>query len=453
MQERQRNIGKFAALAGICAAAFALCLVFLFGLLYLTSLIPISAIRDNIHASAVYMNEEEGDFYFRKENDSRTMIHDYADAVYLNIMYGIDGEELATKIIAAPLYSFGTRESPETQNLLARIEGDLPPNMVYDRYWHGMLIFLRPLMAVTDIAGARTCITVLLCALLLTLCVLLFLRGQRDLAVILLLCAALIRFPMLGQCIEYSPTWLVGLGFAIAAVFMGKTSLRRIAVFFVVCGACTAVFDFLTTETVTVLLPLVVLLCVRSREGTVQTFREGLRLCLLAGILWLLAYAAASVTKWILAELVLGGGRISTAWHQALARQSGETGDIPAALQPVHAIALNLWTLFAAGSSLRYMTILAMFAGSLILIAAIVYLFRKEWPDWALSLLFFLLAFVPLLRMAVMNNHSLRHAFFVHRALFSTVLCLLLGTWRSIDFDLFRGGRGRKPAQKKGKKR
>lgn len=430
-----------------CVLAFVLCLALLFGLLCLTSLIPVSAIREHIAASAVLMDTQEGDFYYRRPGDARTIIHDYADAVYLNLLLHIDGDGLLKEVIAAPLYADETGMT-QTGSLRRSVEQDPAPNAMYDRYWHGMLLLLRPLLVVTDISGVRVCITVLLLGLLAALCVLLWLRGQRDLSVLLVLCAALIRFPMLGLCVEYSPTWLVGLGFAIAAVFLDKASEASLAVLFVLCGVCTAFFDFLTTETAALLLPLIVLLCLRQKEGRLRSFRDGLRLCALAGLAWLLSYAAAFAAKWLLAEAVLGGGRIADAVSQAVYRQGFRlelASDVP---QPVLAVAANLQALVSSASSLNSGAVLSVFAGVLVLLGALVYLFRKTGEQPALSLLLYLLAFLPLLRFAVLNSHSMTHTFFTYRALFSTVLCLLLATWRITSFGQFRSSR-----PKRGKKK
>ena len=75
------------------------------GLLYLSACIPKEAIRENLLKSAYYLEENEDEFYHKRDNNRRTLIDNYADTIEFNIMYSVDEEHRLESLLISPFYS------------------------------------------------------------------------------------------------------------------------------------------------------------------------------------------------------------------------------------------------------------------------------------------------------------------------------------------------------------
>ena len=119
---------------------FGVTLGILIGLLYLTAQIPKKAFRENLLESAEYLRVKEDEFYCLVEGDRRTLVHNYADVITLNIMYSIDGEDVWDELMISPFYSDGINQNyPMIELLAERITEEKQADTVYDRYWQRSL--------------------------------------------------------------------------------------------------------------------------------------------------------------------------------------------------------------------------------------------------------------------------------------------------------------------------
>lgn len=426
------------------ARHFILCFVItlsvLIGLLYVTACIPKEAFRENLLKSAEYLAKEEDEFYCLVAGDRRTLIHNYADVITFNIMYSIDGEELWDELMMSPFYSDNiNHDYPMIELLIERINEEKQADTLYDRYWHGMMMILRPLFCIFTIVQIRIIMLVVLIGLLIILSVLLWKRDLPVLAVALWIGAVLSGYPMIAMCMEYVPVWLIMLGCSLAGVKIYRSD-RAVAALSVVSGVCCAFFDFLTTETVAIVIPLAVVLCLKEKDEQIESYLQGVRWLLANGVLWGLAYIGTFFTKWVLSGLVLGQERISFALSMMLSRQGAQSLQLEETVfsQPFAAVLANIRLLFGISEDASLESI---FIGLLIvclLMGAMIYLLHKKGSACVLSILLALLGCVPFLRMLVLHNHSLEHRFFVYRSLFATLVCVVVAFVYMIDWKMFR---------------
>jgi len=409
-------------------------------LLYLTALIPKENFRENLLESAEYLAENEDEFYCRVVGDKRTLIHNYADVITFNIMYSIDGEDLWDELMMSPFYSDNINQDyPMIGLLKERILEEKQADTLYDRYWHGMMVLLRPLFCFFTITQIRILMLVVLVGLLIVLSVLLWKKDLAVLVVALWISAVLSGYPMIAMCMEYVPVWLIMLGCSLAAVKIYRND-RAVAGLLVISGVCCAFLDFLTTETVAIVIPLAVVLCLKEKDGQIGNYLKGVRWLLAKGVLWGIAYIGTLFIKWILSSLVLGQERISIALSMMSNRQGAQSVQLEETVfsQSVAAVLANVRLLFGISEAISLESIFTGIFISGLLIFAMIYLFHKKCSACVLPTLLVLLGCVPLMRMIVLHNHSLEHRFFVYRSLFATIVCMVVALVYSIDWKMLR---------------
>jgi len=458
MKEQKNN-------KGICkcflwCSLFFLSLGSLILLSWLSAGIPRQAIRENLLESAEYLLESEDLFYQGKEGDRRSELHNYADALTFNILYSVDGENRFKELLISPFYAEHGNEQVSVLELLKeRVEQEKEADTVYDRYWHGMILILRPLFLLFTIQGIRWIFLGVLIALFLLLTALLIKRKQTMEAILLLLAATATQLFMTAFCMEYVPTVLIML--VSSLVMVGGSGKRETVIGIgIVSGVCTAFFDFLTTETLTIVVPLALMYGIWGKEGKLKPFREELKYLFTAGSTWGMAYVGTYLVKWILSGWVLGQNRCIVALEAFLSRRGGEVisfaidslvngrwlpedalslagGDLLA--KPVAAVVLNLRLLLGLSGkiTLEHLALVVFFcmAG----VAGIVYLYKKKTAG-VLPVIRLLLGLVPVIRIMVLYGHSIEHCFFVYRCLMGSIFCFTTAFFDVIDWTGWKGG-------------
>lgn len=410
----------------------------LIGFLYLTAFIPRTAFRENLLLSAEYLYENESEFYRLRENDRRTEIHNYADVITFNIMYSIEGEDLWDQLMMSPFYSDNVNgEYPMIWLLKERIEGEKQADTIYDRYWHGSMLLLRPLFCVFTITQIRVLMLVVSMGLLLLLSIGLWKKKQKSFAVSLWIAAIMTGYPMVSYCVEYFMVWLIMLGISLAAMRL-YDRIEAVTKLVIISGVCCAFFDFLTTETVALVIPLAIVCCLRARDGLIKNFMQGIKWVAWWCFLWVISYLGTLGTKWSLSSLVIGQERFSTAIAMMLGRQGAETIYAGNLSQPMAALLTNLRLMFGLTDKV---TLEGLMIGVLLVAGAlscVIYLFRKSGKACVLPGLLFVLGCIPVVRILVLNNHSLEHCFFVYRALFSSIVCAIIGIAEVMDWSFIK---------------
>ena len=410
----------------------------LMGLLYLSACIPKEAIRENLLESAYYLEENEDEFYHRRDNNRRTLIDNYADTIEFNIMYSVDEEHRLESLLISPFYSDNANEEYQMISILRQgIEAEKEIDTVYDRYWHGMQMIMRPLFVLFDIVQIRI---LMMSALIVGLAFLMFClwkREQKVMALSMIPAAVLISYPMLGMCMEYVPTFFIMLVVSFVCLKWYQ-SKKMIFVLLLISGMCCGFFDILTTETVAVVIPLAIVLALREKEGILDGFWKEILFVVSSGFLWGVGYLGVFGSKWLLSSLSLGSNRFAPAISMMLYRQGAEVAvESGSGLsQSMEALARNLRLLLGFPLEMEYGTVLMITAAVLGIAVCFVYLYRKTGKDCVLPALLALLALVPIFRIMFLNSHSYQHSFFTYRALFATIVCVITAVVKVVDGNL-----------------
>ena len=410
------------------------------GLLYLSACIPKEAIRENLLESAYYLEENEDEFYHRRDNNRRTLIDNYADTIEFNIMYSVDEEHRLESLLISPFYSDNANAEYQMISILRQgIEEEKEIDTVYDRYWHGMQMVMRPLFVLFDIVQIRILMMSVLIIGLAFLMFCLWKREQKVMALSMIPAAVLISYPMLGMCMEYVPTFFIMLVASLACLKWYQ-SKKMIMTWLLISGMCCGFFDILTTETVAVVIPLAIVLALREKEGTLDGFWKEILFVVSSGFLWGIGYLGVFGSKWLFSSLSLGANRFAPAISMMLYRQGAEVAVESGSglTQPMDALARNLRLLLGFPLEMEYGTVLMIAAAVVGFAICFVYLYRKTGKDCVLPALLALLALVPIVRIMFLNSHSYQHSFFTYRALFATIVCVITAVVKVADGNLLK---------------
>ena len=413
---------KLRAAAG-CGAVFAATLAVLYLLLMLAAILPNDALRDHMEQSALSYRDAEP-YAFRSGGRLNDVGDNYADAIWLNVSWHMGKGNPALSVLNTRYYdgeAYG-----ENAGLYLSVTQDAPSNTDYTRYWHGSAMFFRFFHLFLDVGGIKCVgfVTFLLLAALTSL--LLLRRGHGDLACLLWLSLAAVQFWNVRLSLEYQPAFLLAFALCPLVLHFERRGELPLLLLCTAGGTAIAFFDFLTTETLTLLLPMLLVTAVRAKEGRLGTLREGFGLLGRCGVCWLAAYTGTFAVKWTAVTLLTGENAFRTALEFAAVR----TGTaVPATeLQPssvFSAVAANLTALF--GGTDRVQPGRAGVGTVLVLLAlgSVWYLFRAKNAQKTAVWMLLTLGAVVFLRYLVLNNHSYLHAFFTYRALLVPIFALL----------------------------
>ena len=413
-----------------CIGAFFITIAALWVLLVLTSLIPNGKIRTNMFGSAEQYNGADP-FYQSAGRNSVT--DNYADVILLNVLWNIKSDDAFVSSLDTKYYDGddGVTDRGENYGLFSAVFEDTPPNTDYSRYWHGSVIFIRPLMLLGDVRVVKLAGIIFALLFLIIDCIMLIKRGQKFGAAALVISFAAVQMYNIRLSLEYMPTVLICLGMLPFFVCLEKRGDVPLSVLSVICGTMTAFFDFLTTETLTILIPLIIIMMTRKNEGRFEGFKRELATSAKCGVSWVCAYLCTFLVKWTAASIVTGENKFIAAISSAEVRVNGEAEELSPVMQMIFAPLANISAMFGGYERVSPANIIAGLFITATLSAGIFFIFRRgeKGSGKGFARLMLVLGLVPYLRYIVLNNHSYLHEFFTYRAQAASVLALMGAVW------------------------
>lgn len=413
-QQQQGGIGYLAR----AAAAFVLSLALLFLLLLGACAVPGAPVRANIRRSVPGLQAEGlypeyfGFKLFQMDNYTDTiMLFEAASAdetgpltaMMTNTAYNVDNFETLADDLECYL------EARETG---ASLSGRLEP-FSYARYWHGYLIWLRPLLLVLTYQQVRVVQYLVLFVLLAVILARLWRQCGWRPALWFGAAQLLVGVFFVPHQVQFFTCFFLAYAGCVW-VLARPRDLRTLSIGLLVLGVATAFCDLLVTPILTLGLPMAVwLVCLPQR------LRSGPRQCaaVVGGSLcWGVGYAGCWGAKWVLASLITGQDVVGDAIHQAGVRTTADTW---------HGIQLT-W-----GNILRFVVrtltdtglLWPLLAAALVGVLLFVLCLRGRQPLLR-ALPLGLTALMAPVWLAVLRTHSIQHGWF---------------TWRALDVSLFAG--------------
>lgn len=409
----------------VCFVVFAGTVLASWLFLILSASIPNAKLQDNMIKSALAYAQEDAFSYCdgRKMNG---ISDNYADSIWLNVAWYMGKGNPILSTLDTKYYDGG--EYGENIGLyLAVSDEGTQPNTDYTRYWHGTAGFIRILHLFTDVNGVKA--TGFAATLILAAVIVFLLIKEKNtlLAVSFVLSLSMIKVWNIRFSMEYQPAFVLAFILCILYILLEKKGDRYLLFLSTAGGALIAFFDFLTTETVTILLPLIFIIMIRAKRNVLLLFAENLSFVIIQIAAWISAYAACFLTKWSMASLLTGENKFASAIQSVGTRVSGT---IPAGSemnrweQMLAAPAANISILLGAEERIDGILLVLGFFLIVSLVVTGVYLCFQNKERRGTALILLLLGCVILFRYIVLSNHSYMHAFFTYRGMMSLLMAV-----------------------------
>lgn len=286
----------------------------------------------------------------------------------------------------------------------------------YGRYWHGYLVFLKPLLTLFTLSDIRVFNMIFQWVLAL---VLLFLAHRKGgFRLVFPLGIALLSLNPLSTALsmQYSSIYLLTLVFGILQLQFELYRKKSGWLIYLWLGILTAFFDFLTYP------PAAWAICltigILMMEGTQK---QKMLHALASGAAWCFGYGGMWSGKWIIGTLITGQNILADATQSVQLRTGLQMEGIPESetVSCYADVLMRNLDAYRNVPALILVLALALFAGYLLLRRG--YRFRL---DTTLVLPLLLIAVVPFAWYFVLKNHSGVHYWMTHRNLSATIIAL-----------------------------
>lgn len=409
-------------------------IILLTGFLVLSARIPQAAIKENVMESAEYLCEGEL-FGTVVEDVQGSKIDRYADSILVAIAWQYDSSHPLQSVMWSSYYH--TEYYNENRNLLNAVTNEYKPNQQYMRYWHGSIAILRPLLVLFNIRQIYILNGGIM--IILILCLMAVLLKNRMIIPAVGTGAGLIltAFWFVPLSLEYTWTYLFMLLMSIIGVKLALSGKwNYMGVYFLIGGIVTNYLDFLTTETLTLTVPLLLICWVKLHESKNMQESSIWKMSGRAVLSWVAGYIGMWIMKWILAAAVLRENVMPYISEHIGERLGGDIG-LSWWNYICGAVWKNISCLFPFGYG-----VVGMFAGIILVLFVMYsgYVYHRKHICKENILLYSLIGIVPYIRYIVLHNHSYLHCFFTYRAQFATILAIVLimeqlADWRWLVHD------------------
>lgn len=313
MKDKKETITVWSGFAFRAAACILLAIAAGFALLVLAYCLPTEKIRRNVAASGEQVSSE-GCYYQWAKGYKNAQTDTYTDAsLILNAMYPGSGSPVRDAM-NAPRILYGEDDNEASVGKLANgVQADTH-EVFYGRYWHGILIFLKPLLLFFDLADIRM-ITMMVQFLLLFLVLVGFVRRKKERELVGFFAAVILINPVtmiMGLC--FSAEYILTLLVAAVMLFYHEKLAEGMGYYylFLWSGILFVYFNELSFPVIGLGIPLVIYLLL-SGEDTRGLIRKEIAFT----ALWGSGYVGVWIGKWILAWIFTGYNYFGEALEQA----------------------------------------------------------------------------------------------------------------------------------------
>lgn len=408
----------------ICFMTFAGTLFLLWLFLILSASIPNAKIQDNMVKSALVYAQEDAFSYC--DGDKMNGIADnYADSIWLNVAWFMGKDNPILSTLDTQYYD-GEKYGENIGLYLAVSDGQTQPNTDYTRYWHGTAGCIRLLHLFTDVNGIKK--FGLLFILLLAVIILFLLLKEKNalLAAAFVISLCIVKVWNIRLSMEYQPAFVICFLMCILYLLFEKKGDTTLLFLSVAGGVLIAFFDFLTTETMVILLPLIFVITIRAKEKRKTPFVANMRFVISQFVAWGLAYAASYLIKWSAVSILTEENKFAAALQSVGERIGGPMsagGEMNQFEQIFAAPAANISVLMGAQERIDgILLMVGLFLIVSMILIGMLLLPGKEDKNLTFTLL--ILGSIVILRYMVLSNHSYMHAFFTYRGMISLIMAL-----------------------------
>lgn len=394
------NINRWNAINKILFIPIILVIGCLFGylLLVLVYCIPVSRLYNNVYISSYIFERESA--YPQLIAHGNSQLDNYTDALMI-LAAAYPSEDPWTSAVNIPYYSNGN----PYETLVSMHTGDDTNAGVnfYNRYWHGYLVILKPLLVFSNYATIRFIIIFVELGLFTLLIKELAMKDVR------LIFPAFIMWIFLNpvatmMSLQFNSVFIIILFSLLTILHMKKrgklNTLYKCGLFFMLIGAVTSYVDLLTYPMTTLGIPLILWFALDHSDIIIENTKKVFAI----SIFWLVGYSGMWGCKWLLGSILTGNNLFKNAFETIRIRTSSSFGDVSFVF--IDVIKRQAEASRNATWKIAFMLAFVIF---------IYKLFRYRAKVFHLLLPYAIIATYPLIWYAVLKNHSFGHYFFTYR--------------------------------------
>ena len=376
--------------------------------MFLTCLIPSSFLSKNIGKSVETL-KKEGMYPSFGVSWRKIALDNFTDSLMLNTAYSVDSGNPFRSSLVNIRYDGDEDSLNQVVNLeklylhgKVHVEG-------YERYWHGYLIYLRPLLVFFSYSQIRIIITFLLISAFYFLIYISWKKLGKQVAIPLIFGFVAVDFFYIGRSMQFSGVFLIGLVSAIYLLLKDKKIKNPYTIFFVV-GGLTSFFDLLTSPLVSLEILLIISLYLK---------KDSPKKILWNIFFWFTGYLSLWFSKWLIVQVLFAPEALSTALSVVVHRTINKAD---ANFSQLNTIKLNLNQLRGYDKTNKIIILCLFIAGLVYSVAR--FDFHPSKLKKIPSLL--IIGFLPYLWYLVAANHSYIHVWYTYRTQFVSVVCFFL---------------------------
>lgn len=403
----------------------AVCIITGYTLLTLVYCIPVRQMSKNVYRSCeVFKNEGVSPILVNGYINTR--LDNYTDGLMINnaICEG-KGNPL---IDAAANYHYIYESKFYMDSLLEYCNGNNEYEIEsYSRYWHGYLIFLKPLLCLTDYDGYRVINSIFQIVLVALIVVQMMRIGMKRYIPILFGTLVVLSMGIVHMSIQYSQIFNVTMSASCFILVFYKRLLQKdlLGETFLLIGVLTSYFDLLTYPVLSLCIPLtfICLLTMPDKDNELP-IKEFIKLV----VLWGVGYIGMWSGKWLIATIMTGDNIIKDAILNILYRASSVSDDsgTRVSFTVLDVLACN-FGVYAHWIYAALIVVVLAFSSYLRYVKgyrSIIELNRNIGVELLLIMV------IPIAWYIVIGNHSFVHYWMTHRSIagiFFALGCLLVG--------------------------
>lgn len=291
----------------------------------------------------------------------------------------------------------------------------------YARYWHGYLIFLKPLLCLTDYYSIRYFIMGLEITLLVWLIIALTKRNKAFIAISYTLAFLFMNPVNCMMNLQFATCIIITLSFSLFLIYF-HNKIKHIPLLFMIVGCITCYFDLYTYPIIVFGIPFA-LLTLLNNPPTLSIFIKNLIFCCLAFAVSFLLFWSS---KWMLSNLITGNNLINEALQQFSKRSS--TMSPYTNLQEANSFAEYITSyMYTIKTLLLISHNPFLFAISILLIIlTICILFKSRSLDKKILIELITISMLPFFYVLFTINHTSVHCFFTYRILTLSIFAIYL---------------------------
>lgn len=398
-------------------------------LLTLVASIPRKYVEKNLKQAVEYFDKNNTEIRVEGEDTNEyAYIHTYGEEMLFNIIYCLDTDNPLKSVMEAKYYERFENEGGN-KKYIQLVQNDLEPNAEYMRYWHGSMIFIKPLLMIFTLEQINLLNGIILLGLTIFLLALLIQKKYYEIVIAFIIGYIMTACWYVPLSFEFVYAFYAMLICSIISVIIedknSENKNKKLYMLFFITGILTSFFDFLSTEILAILVPVLIVLSMRIKNKNLMTMKKELIFLICSLMLWGIGYCIMFFAKWTIASCVLGINAFEYSVNKAVYRVNGQVSNLSLIQMMVEAVEQNFKTLYFI-NWVKHKPIYLITFLVIIFVTIILVVDKKDKKKIQYLFLMSIIAIVPYIRFAVLANHSIRHMFMTFRCQFATIMCIVL---------------------------